>query len=592
MSRTIFTMLAALVFSTGTPWMAATLSGTVTDERGQPVSQVNLDFVDVVTGDNMSVNNDSTDATGHYTVIVDPGIYDVFFVPPAGNRLAAHVVRSVNLNVNQVVDVVLHDAWLITGRVLRADTGLPATGIDLDFDDLVGGEKLFTPGDNTDLTGAYAVEVPRGIYEITFDGPPQDDPLLDPPQLAHGRLVEISIDGSGDIELPTITLDPGFVVEGLIRDDKGDAVANADLDFLLPGTEDEIFTKGDNTNASGFYETIVPPGTYDVEFRPPSGTILTTTRRNDVTISTDGILGIDILDEGVFAAGTVSDPDGHPLRNVDLRFDSSATLLRIPTTWDDTNTNGQYVVYVPPGTFNISYRSMVNSMVDNATTMAVTVSTDTLLGDMILPYHDEDADGVIDLLDNCPFHPNLSQTDQDLDDTGDACDNCPSTPNPRQEDNDVDRLGDACDTDDDDDGILDGADPDSDGDLVANLGDNCPEAWNPRQDDGDLDGDGDKCDPDDGEVEYLEGGPGGNFSWRAEDGALGYQVYRQRLEWLSGINYGTCDHDVVEGTTHVVDDPDPGEGFGYLVTADTATGEGKLGRAGNGLERPNLRFCP
>ena len=38
--------------------------------------------------------------------------------------------------------------------------------------------------------------------------------------------------------------------------------------------------------------------------------------------------------------------------------------------------------------------------------------------------------------------------------------------------------------------------------------------------------------------------------------------------------------------------PDPGESFGYLVTAVTLSGEGALGRTSAGEERPNLRPCP
>ncbi len=73
---------------------------------------------------------------------------------------------------------------------------------------------------------------------------------------------------------------------------------------------------------------------------------------------------------------------------------------------------------------------------------------------------DTDGDGVADIADNCPFHPNPTQTDTD----GDA-------------------LGNACDADDDNDGVPDsfeianGFDPldaadaseDADGDGFTNL---------------------------------------------------------------------------------------------------------------------------
>jgi len=71
---------------------------------------------------------------------------------------------------------------------------------------------------------------------------------------------------------------------------------------------------------------------------------------------------------------------------------------------------------------------------------------------------DTDGDGVLDAGDNCPSVANADQLDTDGDFKGDACDNCPLISNPLQENFDGDQWGDACDDDDDNDGILDGAD--------------------------------------------------------------------------------------------------------------------------------------
>jgi hypothetical protein len=154
---------------------------------------------------------------------------------------------------------------------------------------------------------------------------------------------------------------------------------------------------------------------------------------------------------------------------------------------------------------------------------------------------DTDGDGVPDANDNCPNHPNTSQTDLDLDGVGDACDNCPPWSctfagalcwNPDQANSDGDSWGDACDLcplrhdtgqqDIDGDGVGDGCDvcpgsnegypkcstdddcallgagkcipapkgilsrctrlPDADGDGVPNSCDNCPSDGNPTQD--------------------------------------------------------------------------------------------------------------
>jgi len=84
------------------------------------------------------------------------------------------------------------------------------------------------------------------------------------------------------------------------------------------------------------------------------------------------------------------------------------------------------------------------------------------------PAGDSDADGVLDVNDNCPFIANANQTDTDGDGVGDVCDNAPNIANPGQEDVDADGIGD--------------------------VADNCPSIANPAQIDTDGDGVGDACD--------------------------------------------------------------------------------------------------
>ena len=587
-SRNPFLALGLLGL-TALPAAAATITGQVLDEQGLPVAGVNLDFIVVATGQDQSVNNDSTDATGHYTVVVPPQIYDVYFVPPPAKRLAGHVAPNVNLNVNQTVNVTLEEAWLVHGRVLRGDNGLGAAGVDLDFDDLATGEKIFTPGDNTNSSGFYNVLVPRGIYQVSFDGPVPEGGV--PPQLAHGHFEELSIDGTGDVELQTTTLPLGYHVTGKVIKAGGVAVASADLDFRIPATGEKIFTKGDNTAADGQFDTVVPSGTYHVVIDAPFGQPLATKLIQNVTVTGNLGLGNQTMPAGVKLTGVVRDEELAGLREANIDFRQGGNL--VPTAWNITNFAGQYQIYVVAGTYDITYDPKLYTLVDPTTSFGVAVMATTNLPDVILSFSDHDADGTEDVDDNCPVDSNPGQQDVDADGVGDACDNCVSISNPRQEDNDLDHLGNVCDGDDDGDGVLDGPDLDRDGDGVFNSTDNCPNAKNAEQHDGDGDGVGEACDPDDGEVERVEARAKSGFVFRPETGATAYQAYRQKLGWISSINYGVCEHLATHGLAFFDDElPPAGTAFTYLVTADVASGEGSLGRSSAGELRPNLRPCP
>ena len=109
-------------------------------------------------------------------------------------------------------------------------------------------------------------------------------------------------------------------------------------------------------------------------------------------------------------------------------------------------------------------------------------------GSVDLPDHD--GDGVPDNVDNCLFVSNPDQIDRDGDSQGDACDLCPEVSG-YQSDNDNDGIGNACDPDDDNDGVIDLVDncpnqsnPNQENADVDEFGDVCDPHPNPVAEDG------------------------------------------------------------------------------------------------------------
>jgi len=130
----------------------------------------------------------------------------------------------------------------------------------------------------------------------------------------------------------------------------------------------------------------------------------------------------------------------------------------------------------------------------------------------VLP--DQDRDGIIDSVDNCPLSPNPDQLDLDDDGIGNPCD--PDVDGDgldyTQDLDDFNRFvcfdgdNDQCDDcssgtfdnlkdgpDNDDDGLCDIGDPDDDNDLFPDIIDNCPLIANVDQLDSDMNGLGDAC---------------------------------------------------------------------------------------------------
>ncbi|MBT8132354.1 MAG: thrombospondin type 3 repeat-containing protein, partial [Gammaproteobacteria bacterium] len=67
---------------------------------------------------------------------------------------------------------------------------------------------------------------------------------------------------------------------------------------------------------------------------------------------------------------------------------------------------------------------------------------------------DQDADGILDVQDNCPFEFNPGQEDADSDGLGNVCDNCTEVSNPDQCDTNSDGFGNICDADLNNDNIV------------------------------------------------------------------------------------------------------------------------------------------
>jgi len=229
---------------------------------------------------------------------------------------------------------------------------------------------------------------------------------------------------------------------------------------------------------------------------------------------------------------------------------------------------------------------------------------------------DDDARG--NACDNCPAVANAGQEDEDVDQVGDLCDNCVSVANPGQGDADVDTLGDDCDlcTDTDGDGF---GNPGFPANTCAT--DNCPDVVNLGQEDFEMDGLGDDCDADDDndfvddeldcapfdasassppqEVADLSvsQAPSTTLGWVDQGFGFRYDVASGLISVLLAQQATTsaeCIQNDVGGSSFVDGrpDPDPDDGYFYMVRSQNACGTATYGFSSSGAEHFAGTDCP
>lgn len=324
-------------------WAQSLLTGTVLDSGGQPVSGVNIDVLGINGGADPIVANDGTDLNGMFSVTVTPpGTYEVIFFPPA-----PPVTTSLNLSLPSVViatttnlgNVSLEPGVAISATLLDLG-GLPLPGVNIDIRVKSTGQDLLLTGDATDLNGIFRLAAPLEQIEVRMNTSPLGTSIA-----PHS----VDLNPTADVDLGDIQLKPGFVVTAIVRDAGNIPIANADYDARDVYTGKKLYTPGDNTNATGFVDFVVPAGVYDFDVCPPPGKISVSDLQADISIAGNHSFGLVILPNGVLMTGTTFSHLGVPTANVDVDVNVSGTGVEIPLCSDNSDASGAYSVIVPPG---------------------------------------------------------------------------------------------------------------------------------------------------------------------------------------------------------------------------------------------------
>ena len=236
------------------------LQGRCINPSAFPVAGVNLDVLDG-TGTKVDVSGAFTDLFGNFDFSVPMDLLEVRFDSRGviGQTLAPkvmHVDTTSGLNAG-LGDVPLEQGFHVVTTILQPG-GLPLANTDTDTFDTATGEQIWTPGDNTNSSGQLDLVLGAGTWDV-----------LVCPALTTGiapvRFAGIPV--FSDLNFGITNMPAGFLVQGTVRDSLGNPLAGIDVDANdVDGVEFTLC--GDNTDANGQYQVVVPVGTFTIEFTP------------------------------------------------------------------------------------------------------------------------------------------------------------------------------------------------------------------------------------------------------------------------------------------------------------------------------------
>lgn len=348
--RYLFVLPLLLLILCGLPGsaMALNVTGQVRNEAGVGLANVDVDFIDLCTGDNLFLSGDKTAADGSFNVVVPAGNYDVHFTPPSGSVVVAVDRQDLTVSAAVHLGIVTMPAGTLVSGTVRTPALAAAAGVDLKFVDRVTQHRVYLSKDVTNASGQYSVRVLPGSYDIDFR-----------PTLASGfgdteRLGLVV--GTAPVTGLVDNLRTGFAISGTVRDRNNNRIKNVDIDVFDACTGLRVPTAHDNTDANGNYTVVVPAGTYTFNYDPPRCRNLAALRTIGQLVDRARNIGTEQLDAAVMVSGFVVSHDGAAVAEAKVKFYdvTKAGAPRQAASDDRTDATGAFRVLVPVGEYDLN----------------------------------------------------------------------------------------------------------------------------------------------------------------------------------------------------------------------------------------------
>ena len=147
------------------------VSATVQRQNGTKVKSVDVDVIDVVTGDKVLTPGDNTNDAGFVDVVVAASTYRFEFCAPFAEHLVTYFTGNTVINANTSLGLITMQPGVVLSGHVDSSSSNGVANVDLDLYDSQTNAEIPTCGDNTSQDGNYALIVPMGTFDVVFTPP-------------------------------------------------------------------------------------------------------------------------------------------------------------------------------------------------------------------------------------------------------------------------------------------------------------------------------------------------------------------------------------------------------------------------------------
>lgn len=284
--------------------LAFSVTGRVVGADGPPLASARVVAVDLSTGLPAEGAGDvRSNSLGIFELRLPPGDHRLDVTPAFGDPYEPRSFHGLQVaGIRELPDLPLDRAGIVDGRVID-QRAAAVEAADLDFDETHSGRRLPTIQDDSDVFGRWQVVLPFETWDVSVDPPPLS-------ALVAADLQDVIVDS--DRTLPDLVLLDGVGLSARVLGPGGAPAEGVNVDVRDSATGLALELYDDKTDAAGRVTVFVPPGTWNVAFRPPALSGWALARRDAVAVSAARDLGDVSLAAAVPASVAAVSPVNGP----------------------------------------------------------------------------------------------------------------------------------------------------------------------------------------------------------------------------------------------------------------------------------------